>query len=106
MALDLFLVDDLVPGEKEVARAVYNLRFKRSGGLFGMKAEHIWAWQRSEMQEGFTDLSNWVMVVILVQAAFCKVCLVEECAWHTAVLISKGVVISVVAVWWRYFGRR
>ena len=42
------------------------------------------------MREEFLELSEWVMVVGLIQAAFCEGCLAEECTWYTAVLIPNG----------------
>ena len=72
MALDPFPVDDLVPGEEEVAGAVRNLILNRSGRPFGMRVDHLRNWQRVATQEEFPDPSKWMVVVRLIQAAFPK----------------------------------
>ena len=35
------------------------------------------------------DPSEWEMVVVLIQAAFCEGYLAEECDWHNAILTPK-----------------
>ena len=42
VALDRFPIDNLVPWEEEVVRAVQNLQLNRSGGPSGMRVENIW----------------------------------------------------------------
>ena len=43
-----------------------------------------------DTREESHDLSQWDMVVGLIQAYFCEGYLAEDCAWQTVVLIPKG----------------
>ena len=57
------------------------------------------------MREKSPEPSNWVIVVRLIQAAFCEGALAEDCARQTVVLILKGegnfCVIIIMEVLWK-----
>ena len=52
-----------------------------------------------------TEVANWVMVVDLIQTAFCKLKMAEEATWQAVVLIPKGKKdywgIGLVEVMWK-----
>ena len=76
--------------EEEVDIAVRHLHHNRDRGLSIMRADHLRAWLRVANWEELPDPSQWDMAVGLIQDAFCKGHLVEECTWRTIVLIPKG----------------
>ena len=55
-----------------------------------MRAENLRFWTEAAIQEESPDPTHWEKVVGLIQAAFCKGRLAEECSWKTVVLIPKG----------------
>ena len=54
-----------------------------------MRAEYLRSWLQEDTWEKPPDPSQWDMVVGLIQSAFRKVHLAEECAWKTVILIPK-----------------
>ena len=77
------VVDDSVPKEDEIAEAVKKIRRNRSGGLSGMRKEHLKGWlaaanrgklveekgeEKTEAEEEGRDL--WGKLVDLTKTAF------------------------------------
>ena len=113
-----FPVDDSVPTEDEIEWAVTQLLNHRSGGLSGMREEHLKRWlataqnaekaekeatmtARAGMKENSgttsvqsetepTDADNWAMVVDLVQSVLQEGKLAEKATWQAVVLIPTG----------------
>ena len=89
-----FLVDDSITEDKETAWEVRRIRLNHSGGLLGMKAEHLRQWLVYYTQDNSRDATNWQKVVAIVQEAFRDGALDEEITWQKVVLIPKGASIE------------
>ena len=59
-------VDDSIPEDKEIAWAVRQLLQNRSGGLSGMRAEHLRQWLIAATWDDTPDATNWLKVVNIV----------------------------------------
>ena len=121
-------MDNSVPIEDEIEGAVKCLRNHRSGGILGMRSEHLKGWlaaarkkEKEEAEAGkettdstkggevtettYTEASNWAMVVELVQKSFREGQLAAEATWQAMVLLTKGgkyyCGIGLVEVMWK-----
>ena len=54
-----FLVDDFIPEDEEIAWAVRKICLNRSGGLLGMRDEHLRQWLHKAMWDDVPDATNW-----------------------------------------------
>ena len=111
ISVELFPVDDSVPTEDDIEWAVKRLHNHCSGGLLGMRDEHLKSFlaearrmkkeettvgeETTEGKESTdstepTDEANWERVVELVQTASREGRLVDEATWQAVVLIPKG----------------
>ena len=90
LALEPFLGDYYVPEDEEVDLLVHRLHRNRAGGPSGIQAENLWSWLEAAIREDSSDPTQWEKVAGMIQSAFCRVHLTEECAWKTVLLIPKG----------------
>ena len=74
-----FLVDDNILEDEEISWAVRRLCLNRSGGPSGMGAEHLRQWLIAAMWDDSPDATNWMEVVVIVQAEFQDGTLAKEC---------------------------
>ena len=69
-------VDDTVPKEEEIRRAVFRMRSRKAPGLTQVSVDHLkWWYSRSHPErEGTTPnesaLEHWLLVVQIVQVCF------------------------------------
>ena len=54
-----FPVDDNIPGEEGISKALLQLQLHRSGGLSGMRSEHLRTCLCTSMWEEDPDTGNW-----------------------------------------------
>ena len=54
-----------------------------------MQAEHLRQWLIDATQDDSPDSTNWMKVVVIVQAAFQDGIMNGECTWQTVILIPK-----------------
>ena len=85
-----FPVDDNIPGEKEIAKAVLRMQLHRSGGLSSMRPEHLKMWLLLAIQEEDSSTGNWEKVFVIIQATWRGGEFAASCAWQTVVMIPKG----------------
>ena len=85
-----FSLDDSVPEKEEISWAVCRLRLNRSGGLSGMRVEHLRQWLIIATQDNSPDATNCLKVVPIVQAEFQDGTLAKGCMWQTVALVKKG----------------
>jgi hypothetical protein len=65
-----FEIDDNVPDEREIADTVRLLRWGKSPGPSGIRAEHLREWLNAVERENDPDPGRWNKMVELVQRAF------------------------------------
>ena len=85
-----FPVDDNIPGQEEIAKAVLQLRLHRAGGPSTMRAEHLRMWIYTATREEDFDPINRENVATIINAALRGVEHVTSCACQTVVVIPKG----------------
>ena len=90
MVLTPFPVDGGIPEEVVVAWAVLFHHRNKAGILSGVRVEHLQSWLHAATKEKLLDPTHWEKVVRLIQDAFYKCDLTEECTWKTLILIPKG----------------
>ena len=73
-----FSVVDEIPEDEDIDWEVRRLHLNRSGGLSGMRAEHLCQWLIAATWDDSPDATDWLKVVAIVQAAFCDGTLAEE----------------------------
>ena len=83
-------VDDGITEDEEISWEVRRLRLNRLGGPSEIQAEHLRQWLIAETRDDFSDATNCLKVVAIVQAEFRDGTLAEECTWQTVVFIPKG----------------
>ena len=64
------LVDDSIPENEEIAWAVRRLCLNRSVIPSGTQVEHLRQWLIAAMWDDSPDATNWMEVVVIVQAEF------------------------------------
>jgi hypothetical protein len=85
-----FEIDNNVPDERKIADTVRLLRWGKSPGPAGIRAEHLREWLNAAERENNPDPSRWKKMVELVQHAFETRELPMELPWSVLVLIPKG----------------
>jgi hypothetical protein len=85
-----FEIDDNVPDEREIADTVRLLRWGKSPGPLGIRAEHLREWLNAAERENNPDPGRWNKMVELVQYAFETGELPTELPRSVLVLIPKG----------------
>jgi hypothetical protein len=85
-----FEIDDNVSDEREIADTVRLLRWGKSPGPSGIRAEHLREWLNAAERGNNPDPSRWNNMVELVQHAFETGELPTELPWSVLVLIPKG----------------
>jgi hypothetical protein len=85
-----FEIDDNVPDERGIADTVRLLRWGKSPGPSGIRAEHLREWLNASERENNPDPSRWNKMVELVQHAFETGDLPSELPWSVLALIPKG----------------
>ena len=90
-------IRDDAPSDNEIRAAAANLSNGRAPGAYGMRAEHVKAWQRGvrkkehpEAQTNSTAGDNWRLFVQLVQAVWTTCTIPRQLLWIIVVLIPKG----------------
>ena len=81
MGVHHFLVDDTIPEDEEVTWAVRRLHLNCSGGLLGIREEHLCQWLHEATQDNTHDATNRKKDFSIVQGAFQNGNLAEEITW-------------------------
>ena len=63
-------MDDNIPEEEDISKAVLRLQLHCAGGPSGMRAEHIKMWLHAATWEEAPNPGNWEKVFAIIQAAF------------------------------------
>ena len=79
MGVQLFPADGSIQKEEDIAWAVRRISRNRSGGPSGIRLEHLRQRLTSTTRDDTLDATNWLKVVVIVQAAFRDGYLDEEC---------------------------
>jgi hypothetical protein len=85
-----FEIDDNVPDEREIADTLRLLRWGKSPGPSGIRAEHLREWLNAAEPENDPDSGRWNKMMELAQHAFETGELPMELPWSVLVLIPKG----------------
>ena len=85
-----FLIKDSIPEEEDIVWEMRRLRLNRSGGLSGMRTEHLRQCLHKAMWDDAPGATNWQRVVAIVQVAFRDRTLAKESTWQGLILIPKG----------------
>ena len=60
-------VDDNIPGDEEITKAVLRLRLHHAGSPSGMRAEHLRMWLRAATREEDPNPGKWEKVFAIIQ---------------------------------------
>ena len=83
-------INDEIPTEDEIARAVRGLKNGKAAGPSGLKAEHLKTWLKAAEREVEPDPEAWQTFVELIQYVFEHQELPECMPWSIMVLLPKG----------------
>ena len=70
MDVSPFPVDDNIPVEEGISKAVMRIRMHRAGVPSGMRAKHLKLWIFVAKQEEHPDPGNWEKFVAIIQVDF------------------------------------
>jgi hypothetical protein len=98
-----FDIYDNVPDEREISNTVRLLRWGKSPGPLGIRAEHLREWLNAAERKNNPDPSRWNKMVEIIQHAFETGELPTELLWSVLVLNAAAGAEGLAS--WKYAGR-